>query len=291
MVEKTKKVAKKTTKKKAAPKKYDPFGIDRPMSASSAVRILEDIELWKYEKENPKPDTKATAFGSALHCLLLEPEKFDDNFIIATGAPINPRYGTPFKRGSKSYDEWFETVKLQAGKKKLIFPEEYQELLIMQKEYKHLVDDLVNIKGYKLNRERPIEWIDEETKQPCTGFIDTEIAGIILDLKTTADMSEDTLYKKCQKSYFIQAAVYADALRQIDDCQHPIVFLVFLRSKAPYTMKIVEVEKETLELGLKEFRKAIRIYQDCAKKKSFKISRTPTKWGYKPWKIREIEGV
>lgn len=291
MVETTKKVAKKVAKKKTRSKKYDPFGIDRPMSASSAVRILEDIELWKYEKENPKPDSKATATGSALHCLLLEPEKFDDNFIIATGAPVNPKTNEPFKRGSGKYDTWFETVKLQAGKKKLIFPEEYQELLIMQEAYKPLIDSLVKIKGKTLHCERKVEWIDEETKHPCIGYIDAEIGGTVLDIKTTTDMSESSLYRKCQDSYFIQAAVYAEALKQVDKIEQPRVILIFLRSKPPYSKFSVIVDSATLELGLKEFRKAIKKYRECAEMKSFKISRTPTKWGYKPWKRREIEGV
>ena len=292
-----KKAAAKKTKKKAASrssKKYEPFGVDRPMSASSAARILEDIELWKHEKENPKPDTKATAFGSALHCKLLEPEKFDEQFIIAHDAPVNPKTGEAYGRTSKMYQSWLAEMQLAAGKKKIILPEEAVELELMEKEYKPVIDNLVAAgkkNGLQLKCERKVEWVDRETGQPCIGYMDAEIGGVVIDLKTTAEMGENKLHRKCQDSYFMQGAVYAEALKVIDKVERPLVLFVFLRSKPPYSIYTVTMTEKAMELGLKAFRKAIRKYRECAEKKSFKNSRKPVQWEYKKWKEMEIEGV
>ncbi len=306
---------KKTTKKKAAKKvsktekskstdeivavipeiaipsgKEEDFSINRPMSASSAAMILNtDIEKWKFDKEHPKPDSKATAYGSALHCLLLEPENFNKKFEVDKTAPRNKSKAI-YGRTSQIFQNWLAEAQLRAGTKRVITDDEYKEVLVLQKAYKSLIDELVKIPGRTLVCERPVQWEDEETGHPCTGFIDAMIGGVILDLKTTSDMTDYMLHKKCENSYFIQAAVYAEAVRKLDGIENPLVMLIFMRSEPPYTIRKIIVDKNTLELGLREFRKAIRIYRECAEKQRFKISSEPTTWGYKYWKAKEIKG-
>ncbi len=267
------------------------FGIDRPLSASSAVKILEDIELWKYEKENPKPDTAATAFGSALHCLLLEPEKFEEKFYVGI-APVNPNTKNEYKRASDAFKNWFAGVEAEVYPKKIIFREEYEQLLIAQGMLKPRIDKIFAAgreNGRILHTERKMTWKDAATGQPCIGYLDAEMDGIILDIKTTAEMNSRKLYYKCRDGYFLQAGVYAEAVKQIDKIEKPLVFLVFIRSCPPYSMKIVRVDNPTLEAGLIRFRQAIMKYRKCAEKGLFRNWDEVETTGYSEWDIRDIE--
>lgn len=272
------------------------FTPDRPMSPSSAKAILEDAELWKWKKENPQPETKATAFGSALHCMLLEPDLFEQNFYVPKTGPVNPKTNKCYGRTTQKYKEWLEIVEPLAGGKTLVMPEEYEELKIIQKKYKGVVDAIVSVgrKKYpdaQIEHERPVNWTDSVTKQPCKGFIDTMCGNAIIDLKTTGDISDRALKSKINYEYHIQAAAYADAIRQIDGVEKPKVYFLFLYSKPPYIIRPYEVDDIILEKGLDEFRRAIKVYRKWAEAGFPAVYRGIEQVSMVPYRIREIDAA
>ena len=45
--------------------------------------ITESPEKFIYNRENPQPPTNALIFGQAFHMAVLQPEIYDDNFVVA----------------------------------------------------------------------------------------------------------------------------------------------------------------------------------------------------------------
>ena len=268
------------------------FPIDRPMSPSSAMSILKDAELWKYNKENPQDETKAQAFGTALHCMLLEPESFDKKIYVAYNAPVNKSTKKPYGRDSQAYKNWLETVREVAGEKSIITAEEYKELQIIQKMHWVTVEQVCRLggKGKPIERERKVKWVDSITGQPCLGFIDAMCGNVIIDIKTTSLMDDDEIHKKIKNGYFIQAGAYAEALKQIDKAEDPKVILLFIRSKAPYSLRIVEIDEDDLDRGLLEFRRAIKIYRSCVEN-GFMCYRGFERMGLPRWKQMQVDSA
>jgi len=53
------------------------------ISSTNCKDLLKSTWLYDYNKNNPKPQTAAMAFGSLVHHLILEPETFDQYYFVA----------------------------------------------------------------------------------------------------------------------------------------------------------------------------------------------------------------
>ena len=55
--------------------------------------LLKSPWLYDYNKNNPKPQTAAMAFGSLVHYLILEPKNFEQYYFVADQPKKNTRDG------------------------------------------------------------------------------------------------------------------------------------------------------------------------------------------------------
>ena len=94
------------------------------ISASDLKRMMKSMATWKYEKDHPdETDSPAFKFGRAFHKLMLEPDDFDNEWIVA------PK----FDRRTKEGKEAAAAFEKQAEGKEVIDEETYTTLLEMQK--------------------------------------------------------------------------------------------------------------------------------------------------------------
>jgi hypothetical protein len=101
---------------------------------------------------------------------------------------------------------------------------------------------------------------DEETGLPLKARPDlwAEGIGLILDVKTTDDASEEAFLRTIQKfAYHVQAAHYIEMTGATD-----FVFIAVERT-APYAVAAYRLSPEWLELGFETRRRAIRIVHEC----------------------------
>jgi hypothetical protein len=101
---------------------------------------------------------------------------------------------------------------------------------------------------------------DEETGLPLKARPDlwAEGIGLILDVKTTDDASEEAFLRTIQKfAYHVQAAHYIEMTGASD-----FVFITVERN-APYAVAAYRLSPEWLELGFETRRRAIRIVHEC----------------------------
>ena len=94
------------------------------ISSSDLKRMMKSMAHWKYYHDNPEDnDTEALQFGRAYHKLMLEPDDFDNEFIVS------PKFDRRTKDGKAAYEEFLK----KADGKEVINEETYQKLLEMQK--------------------------------------------------------------------------------------------------------------------------------------------------------------
>ena len=85
----------------------------KPYLSYSAIKYAadgskqQDMKLFElYIKGLLKKDSPALSFGSLYDCLLLEPEKASDQFIVVDDEEICAKIGGKSPRATKKYKEW-----------------------------------------------------------------------------------------------------------------------------------------------------------------------------------------
>lgn len=198
--------------------------------------------------------TRAMVLGSALHCLILEPERFRD----AYGLDRSKDFDRRTTAGKQGYAAWSEASR-DAGRTWLDRDE--MALVKTQAEaigrHRKAVKALVEVPG--LN-EQAITWEDAETGLPMRARMDRVLvdAGLIVDLKTTSSSN----LKEWEKSsweyrYHAQAALYCEAARQEWGRDFGFCF-VTVSSGNPVQVAVRVPDEALLEAGRLDNRETIR---------------------------------
>lgn len=234
------------------------------VSCSMLKHLLKSpIHLQMY-LDNPPPSTPAMAFGSALHCLLLEPEKFNDGFYIYDTKHRPEKDKT---MASKANKEWkAKQIRTSYAKNQILITSEDLDKIddMISSMTKH--DDVNKILA-TCEKEKAIAWsnIVNDSTIDCKGKIDLATFDYIADVKTTAEFGGiDKFRYDCKKYHYdMQAAFYCDALG-LDQFKFIVV-----GKNAPYDVGIFDISPEFLESGRQKYKYALSQYEkyfiSCAK--------------------------
>jgi len=74
------------------------------MTSHLLIAAHESINEWRNRMLHPRLDTQVFAFGRLAHVLLMEPETFEDQYIV--GGPVNPRTRKTFGEESQKFQAW-----------------------------------------------------------------------------------------------------------------------------------------------------------------------------------------
>jgi PDDEXK-like domain of unknown function (DUF3799) len=172
---------------------YDDYH-NLPGVRASRLKLM-DISPMHYRYAEDK-DTYGRGVLRAIHCLALEPEKFDDDFAIFDLAET---------RRAKTYDGWA----LQQGARTCLTRSEATTAraaaasMMRHPEARKLLTTLGGAS------EETIEWVDAETGIPCKARLDRRIPGAIIDLKTYGTAIPHIISRMIVKNgAHIQAAHY-----------------------------------------------------------------------------------
>ncbi len=195
---------------------------DPAISCSNIKDLLvSPRKFWKNSNFNQKrkeKNTDAKAIGSALHCYLMERERFFEEYIILPKLEVD----SDFYRTESIKPDFlknFELYKTKDAKTfkyigdKLILKEEEFDEIKEAIEYLESLEDSCELfrNGYA---EVSIFWRDEETGLMCKCRPDWLAINWIADYKslTTIDKIKKGI---CDYKYFIQQAFYLEGLNQI----------------------------------------------------------------------------
>ena len=229
----------------------DHEGISR--SELNILRTKSPMHL-KYTKEHPSEQTPALLEGKAAHKLILEPETFTEEFIIA------PKCDRRTSEGKKIYEQFLEECD---GKE--VITEEIMEKITEMAEAIKLNEDAV--KFLKGEHEKSFFWTDAETGEPCKCRPDclavVEGKKYIVDYKTTDSCADGAFEYSVRKyGYKFQAGMYREGVFQNTFDEYGFVF-VAQEKKAPYASRVYVCTDGFIQEGYIQFRKAIDKYHYC----------------------------
>lgn len=195
--------------------------------------------------------TPAMLFGSAAHTAILEPDKFDNEYIV------EPKID---KRTKVGKDKFAQFQADNAGKV-ILKLDDYNNIMGMRSSILSHPKASAIIRSGDATEISVFHNLGETLVKIRPDLI---AGGVIVDLKTTNNAREDNFAKSCYNyRYHVQAAFYqhvytAETGVVIDD----FIFIV-VEKTPPYQVAIYAASERMKELGEREFRHDIAIYRDC----------------------------
>jgi len=238
------------------------------ISASGMKRLKKSPAHYKYGEE--VKETEAMAFGSAYHCLILEPKRFEKEYYVfddtvVCGALIAKGAKSP--RATNDYKTWKEGELNMADGKILIDKADHDHLKAMRDRlFSHPYAKMLLTNG--------------EAEVGYAGVINTKSGDIevklkpdyikagkhiVVDLKTTGDASIDGFSRSAaDNDYHIQAAFYADMIEMMagDNMSWTFIFIAQEKTK-PYAFNLFEASAQFMSQGRYEYEMLLQLYKFC----------------------------
>jgi hypothetical protein len=242
---------------------------DKEYISVSGLKKIKVSPAHYKEAEKVEP-TEAMIFGSAYHCFILEPERFENEYYIFDDhaiceALIGDGYKSP--RATKAYKEWEESEKRIIGDKDIIQKDAFERIRAMKDRlFSHPYAKMLLTNG---ESEVGIAGSLETT----AGVINVKMRPdyikpekhIIVDLKTAADASDDGFTRAAaDNDYHIQAAFYSDMIELMtgDRLQQTFIFIAQEKIK-PYAFNLFECSPQFISQGRYEYELLLQLYKYC----------------------------
>jgi len=189
--------------------------------------------LWKHYF--PKGDTVFFSLGRSVHMALLEPDKFENQYV---------------KRPSE-WDSW-RTNASKEWKKEQIF----QGKEILTEDDSRIIENIqVNFAVHPdckvlefTKKEQIIEWKDNGVK--CKGRLDAVSNDRVIDIKTTNNLFDFVRRDFFRYMYHGQLAWYLDgAISAGFTSKKSDVYVIACETKPPFDVAIFEISDEILSVG------------------------------------------
>jgi exodeoxyribonuclease VIII len=206
---------------------------------------------WKHAV---REETAAMRFGSAVHCAVLEPERFETEYVCAPNLD---------KRTKAGKDAFAEFQAKHDGKTALEI-NEYTSIGVLA----HTVRTHPRVAQFLASGQPEVSalWKDEEFQVRCRARFDWMTPdGWLIDLKTTTDASPAAFARSCASfRYHVQAAWYLDGYPQASGGDLPLGFIfIAVEKTAPYGIALYELDADAVELGRQLARRDLARYANA----------------------------
>lgn len=221
------------------------------IGSTSLKRIRRSPAHYRYPK--PYDSTRAKEIGSATHCSVLEPERFQQDYrIVECDARTSPLY----KAACKDHP-----------KERVLTSAEHENVQGMQK-------GVMRNRGCRELIEAPGKYeLSVWAKDPETGLIvkvryDKLLdCGIPVDLKKTQDARADAFSRAIQNyQYHLSAALYQDAWKWAFGEELQRMRWIAVEEQSPHAAERYKIDEDTLTIGRALYREALEIYAECLDK-------------------------
>ncbi len=220
---------------------------DPALSSSGLKKLLQNpMEYWSTSPLNPDRealDTIALKNGRAAHVLLLEPEKFTEEFIIKEGVQTSKVKGAIGEGDYKDMIKAVEVIRTHPTLSKLI-------------------------SGGR--PEVSIFWRDEETGIMCRVRYDYLLPRIGFDFKRTVNVysKEKLAYAIADYGYDISAPMYIEGLKStpLYTEDHLGFVLLFQMGKSPFVPRALRLDDRIMQTGHNQFRLGLQLYKENIEK-------------------------
>ena len=224
---------------------------------SALVRMLRSPAHYRHYVTTPHEPTPALKFGTALHTAVLEPDVFEETYVV------QPKFDRRTKDGKALAEQWelanAEKVAIEEDKKVCL--QGMQSAIA-----RHLGAAKLLRNGWT---EKSLFWVDPDTGIMCgirPDLLAVDNLGRIIatvDLKSTLDAGKDKFAKSMANyGYDVQAAFYTDGIAQAIGYEVPFYFLA-AESEAPHGVGLYKTGPKTLEAGRAKVRMGLQLMQWC----------------------------
>lgn len=236
-------------------KKYHSY--KEAISKSRLAKMDKCPHYFKWCEENPQEPTDALIEGSAFHKIVLEPQDFDKEFVIAQ------KFDKRTKQGKEEYESFIASL----GERQAITQEQYDMICGMR-------DSILQNKYAKVllqgNVENSMYAVDDLTQEPIKARPDVwRKVGeriVITDLKSCRSaITEDVIRDVCKYGYDLQAFMYTDIASKVLQVPKENIDFVFIfcEKTGPYLVNVLQADSYVLQRGENLFRKYIGEYHYC----------------------------
>lgn len=221
------------------------------ISKSDLDLIAKSPMHYKLSKENKPDQTAAMLLGSVTHKLVLEPEKFADEYIVAPDVD---------KRTKEGKAKWAEFIS-EVDNLTVIDSEMYEQAkAIATAVYNHPVAAKLLQGG---QAELSYFWLDNDIECKCRPDYLREDIKTVIDFKTTQCSSPEEFTKSAYNyRYHVQAAWYLNGLKACDVDVENFIFIA-VETKPPYPVVVYVADELMIKLGRIEAAENLETYRKC----------------------------
>lgn len=281
-----------------------------PSVSSSNLR---DVELWSpqhmydrwsYNPNYERPASKALAFGSAAHALILGDEAFASRHVLIPFAdftkteevdgilwkakPAQSDDAAAVEAGEIRYKRQWRDA-LEAAGKILITQDQYATIEGMAEALaKHPIARDGVLQG---EVEQSVFWRDEATGLWCKSRMDARpIGDTLADLKTI----ENAHPRKCEFSirdhaYSQQFAFGAEGLLKVAEQRIYAHLIVFIEKKRPHAITPYEISPQAIWRAAQRNERARHIVADCLKRMDWPGYTMPAPYTPSSWEEERLQ--
>lgn len=267
---------------------YEDYKLREGLNQSSLKQILVSPAHYHHQIFIERAETKAMQAGTAIHMAILEPARFESEYLVlkkpdgaietvedikaalkTAGAPTTGRKEELVLRLAEVAPEiifWpAEAERLAKEGKRLVTEEQMRTFRGVANAVRAhpAAKRLLRI----CSTEVSLFW-DMEGER-CKARVDGMTPHCIFDLKKTQDASASEFAKTCAKyGYAFQAAFYRAGYRELTGDDIPFVFIA-VEEAAPHGVAVYEPDEDFLEFGEVQFKRAIETLQRCRETQRF----------------------
>lgn len=227
------------------------------LSASGIKEFLKSPAHYRSMIFNPQPATPAMAFGSAVHCAILEPERFTAEYCVA---PVCDKRTI---EGKAIYKEFAAT----SGGKEIISTDDMTAITAIHESVSRRETVRGMLSGCVF--EQSVLWTHDEYGFPCKARPDAlNISeGYIVDIKTSSKPVSPASFSKtiANNGYDVQAAWYLNGAAIVTGKQFNEFYFVAIESSSPHEVGIYKADYQMIINGLRKIRRMIPEYAECLK--------------------------
>lgn len=229
------------------------------VSKSQLDMVAINPALLKWQRAAPVDTEKLKALdmGTALHCLLLEPDEFDKRFIVA------PEFNLRTNQGKADKEAFLRDVE-SSGMTVMDYEQGRKLQLMRDSAMAHPVARwALEEEGYC---EASHYWNDPETGELCRIRPDKRLkrVPVMFDVKKVADMGRFARHIE-EFRYHVQDAMYSEGARLTTDEPHGFMFIAVSETIdcSRYPVRVFELDPYDKDEGLRLYRRDLNTYHNC----------------------------
>ena len=224
---------------------------------------------YRYLLDHPnETETPSMTLGRATHTAILEPDRFDSEYILHPETYTNEKGDErPWHGGAKACKEWVAARK--AAGQTVLSADDYARCCGMRDAvWESDGDARALVKAGK--SEVCVVWNDAETGLPCKARIDLYIEQTcgVVDLKTARTAQQQAFGSAAYRmGYLAQVCFYFDGVKAVTGTEGPLPAIIAAESSPPYPVAVYRVPDVTwLETGRFQYAEALRKVRRCQEK-------------------------